>query len=70
MDGVPVAVTCRALRRARRAYYRWLDRPVTDAVLKEAYRANVLFDAHREDPEFDYRFPRSSPWSTRPNSPS
>ncbi len=23
---------------------------------EEAYRANALFDAHREDPEFGYRF--------------
>ncbi|MBM9624092.1 hypothetical protein ACFQ60_02760 [Streptomyces zhihengii] len=26
------------------------------AVLTQAYRANALFDAHREDPEFGYRF--------------
>ncbi|ORB87143.1 transposase [Mycobacterium kansasii] len=30
--------------------------PVTDAELVEAYRANALFDAHRDDPEFGYRF--------------
>jgi hypothetical protein len=29
---------------------------VTDAELTEAYLANALFDAHRDDPEFDYRF--------------
>ncbi|MGW7529867.1 IS3 family transposase [Streptomyces sp. NPDC054783] len=54
--GVPVTVTCRVLKLARQPYYRWLDRPVTDAVLEEAYRANALFEAHREDPEFGYRF--------------
>ncbi|WP_328982850.1 transposase [Streptomyces mirabilis] len=54
--GVPVTVTCRVLKLARQPYYRWLDRPVTTAVLEEAYRANALFDAHREDPEFGYRF--------------
>ncbi|WTI41946.1 IS3 family transposase [Streptomyces sp. NBC_00589] len=54
--GVPVTVTCRVLRLARQPYYRWLDRPVTDAVLEEAYRANALFDAHGDDPEFGYRF--------------
>ncbi|MFJ8028899.1 IS3 family transposase [Streptomyces sp. NPDC096311] len=53
---VPVTVTCRVLKLARQPYYRWLDRPVTTAVLEEAYRANALFDAHREDPEFGYRF--------------
>ena len=53
---VPVAVTCRVLRLARQPYYRWLEAPVADAELEEAYRANALFDAHRDDPEFGYRF--------------
>ncbi|MFF4283627.1 DDE-type integrase/transposase/recombinase [Streptomyces kronopolitis] len=53
---MPVTVACRVLKLARQPYYRWLDQPVTDAVLEEAYRANALFDAHREDPEFGYRF--------------
>ena len=55
-DGIPVAVTCRVLKLARQPYYRWLANPVTDAELAEAYRANALFDAHRDDPEFGYRF--------------
>lgn len=55
-DGTPVSVTCRVLKLARQPYYRWLDKPVADAVLAEAYRANALFDAHGEDPEFGYRF--------------
>ncbi len=55
-DGTPVTVTCRVLKLARQPYYRWLDKPVTDAVLEEAYRAKALFDAHRDDPEFGYRF--------------
>ncbi|THA29825.1 IS3 family transposase [Streptomyces sp. A1547] len=55
-DGVPLTVTCRVLKLARQPYYRWLDKPVADAVLEEAYRANALFGAHREDPEFGYRF--------------
>ncbi|MFG2987603.1 IS3 family transposase, partial [Streptomyces sp. NPDC048258] len=54
-DGVPVTVTCRVLKLARQPYYRWLDQPVGEAVLAEAYRANALFGAHREDPEFGYR---------------
>ncbi|MFE0700598.1 IS3 family transposase [Streptomyces sp. NPDC058872] len=53
---VPVAVTCRVPGLARQPYYRWLDRPVTDAELSEAYRADALFDAHRDDPEFGHRF--------------
>ncbi|MFQ6332178.1 IS3 family transposase [Nocardia sp. CWNU-33] len=55
-DGIPVAVTCRVLQMARQPYYRWLPEPVTGAELEQAYRADALFDAHREDPEFGYRF--------------
>lgn len=55
-DGIPVAMTCRVLKIARQPYYRWLTNPVTDAELRVAYRANALFDAHRDDPEFGYRF--------------
>ncbi|HJC28169.1 MAG TPA: IS3 family transposase [Candidatus Dietzia intestinipullorum] len=55
-DGIPVTVTCRVLKLARQPYYRWLAAPVTDAELEEAYRANALFDAHTDDPEFGYRF--------------
>lgn len=49
-------MTCRVLNIARQPYYRWLTDPVTNAELEQAYRANALFDAHREDPEFGYRF--------------
>jgi transposase InsO family protein len=55
-DGIPVTVTCRVLKIARQPYYRRLAKPVTDAELTAAYRANALFDAHRDDPEFGYRF--------------
>ncbi|MBO4206443.1 DDE-type integrase/transposase/recombinase [Micromonospora echinofusca] len=55
-DGIPVAVTCRVLKIARQPYYRWLARPVTGTDEVAAYRANALFDAHRDDPEFGYRF--------------
>ena len=44
------------LKIARQPYYRWLASPVTDAELTAAHRANALFDAHRDDPEFGYRF--------------
>ena len=53
---VPVAVTCRVLNLARQPYYRWLARPATDTELEQAYRANALFDAHHDDPEFGHRF--------------
>ena len=56
VDWIPVTVTCRVLNIARQPYYRWLQSPVTDAEIVEAYRANALFDAHKDDPEFGYRF--------------
>jgi transposase InsO family protein len=56
VDGIPVTVTCRVLKIARQPYYRWLACPVTDVEWNEAHLANALFDAHRDDPEFGYRF--------------
>ena len=55
-DGIPVTVSCRVLKLARAAYYRWLNTPFTDGQLDEAWLANAIFDAHRDDPEFGYRF--------------
>ena len=55
-DGVPVVVSCRVLGLARQPYYRWLEQPFTDDQLDEAWLANAIFDAHRDDPEFGYRF--------------
>ncbi|WP_157561384.1 hypothetical protein [Mycobacterium sp. E802] len=55
-DGIPMAVTCRVLELARQPYYRWLADPINDSELVEAYRANALFDAHRQDPKFGYRY--------------
>jgi transposase InsO family protein len=56
VDGIPVTVTCRVLKISRQPYYRWLADPVTDSEWREAHLANALFDAHRDDPEFGYRF--------------
>lgn len=53
--GIPVAVTCRVLKLSRQPYYRWLANPIADSEVVEAYRANALFDAHRDDPEFGHR---------------
>lgn len=55
-DGIPVAVSLRVLGLARAPYYRWLAEPVTQTEWDQAHRANALFDAHREDPEFGYRY--------------
>ncbi len=41
---------------ARQPYHRRRAHPITDAELAQAYRATALFDAHRDDPEFGYRF--------------
>ncbi|WP_264057615.1 hypothetical protein [Mycolicibacterium frederiksbergense] len=49
-------MTCRVLKLARQPYYRWRANPITDAEVIEAYRANALFDAHNDDPEFGYRY--------------
>ncbi|GAB3086243.1 hypothetical protein GCM10027186_53610 [Micromonospora schwarzwaldensis] len=64
-DGIPVAVTCRVLNIAGQPYYRWLARSVTDAELAAACRADALFDAHRDDPEFGY-----GAWPMRPALPA
>ncbi|GEM_PF-91958 len=56
VDGIPIAVACRVLKLARQPYYRWLADPITNAELVQACRANALFDAHSDDPEFGYRF--------------
>ncbi|WP_369062270.1 IS3 family transposase [Kocuria rhizophila] len=55
-DNIPVAVSLRVLKLSRQPYYRWRHQQVTTAELTEAYRANALLDAHRDDPEFGYRF--------------
>ncbi|MGR7023998.1 hypothetical protein [Geodermatophilus sp. URMC 62] len=39
----------------RKPHYRWLAAPTTTSGLTQAHRANALFDAHRDDPEFGYR---------------
>ena len=53
---VPVSVACRVLKLCRAQYYRWLAAPVTASELVWAHRANALFDAHRDDPAFGYRY--------------
>ena len=55
-DGIPGAVACRVLKLARQPHHRWRKHPVGGAVWVRAHRVNTLVDAHREDPEFGYRF--------------
>ena len=54
--GVSVVVACRVLKIAREPYYRWKTSPVAEATWLAAHRTNALVDAHREDPQFGYRF--------------
>lgn len=65
VDGIPVTVTCRVLKIARQPYYRWLANPVTPSELEEAYRADALFDAHRDDPSA-----ATGSWPMRPATPA
>jgi putative transposase len=43
------------LKLARQPYYRWFAAAVGPRELARAYRADAVFDAHVDDPEFGYR---------------
>ena len=53
--GIPVTVARGTLKLSRQPYYRWLANPIMPSEVVEAYRANAIFDAHRDDPEFGHR---------------
>lgn len=55
-DGIPVKLSCRVLGFSRQAYYKWAAAPVSDRELSDAHAANAVLEAHRDDPEFGYRF--------------
>ena len=55
VSGIPVTVTCRVLKLSRQPYYRWMVDPVAGSEVVQAYRANALFGAHQDDPEFGHR---------------
>ena len=55
-EGVPVRLTCGVLGFSPQAYYKWLAQPVTEREWVDAHTINALLDAHRDDPEFGYRF--------------
>lgn len=56
-DGNTVSVPLRALKLSRQPCYRWFKHQVTEAELVGAYRANTLFDAHLDDPEYGVSLP-------------
>ena len=47
--GIPVTVSFRVVKLSRRPYFRWLADLVTASEVVQAYRANALSDAHRND---------------------
>ena len=55
-DGIPVAVTCRALGFSKQAFYAWKKRPVSQRDWDEAHLINAALDIHHDDPAFGYRF--------------
>ena len=55
-EGIPVRLTCGVLGFTPQAFYKWNARPVSDRDLDDAYLTNALVDAHRDEPEFGYRF--------------
>ena len=55
-EGIPVRLTCGVLGFSTQAFYKWLRRPCSDRDLDDAYVTNQIIDAHRDDPEFGYRF--------------
>lgn len=55
-EGIPVAVTCEVLGFSRQAFYKWQNLPVSDRDWDDAHLVNAIVDAHRDDPEFGYRF--------------
>lgn len=56
VDGVPVVVMRRRLKRACEPYGRRSTKPVTDVELTATSRVNALFGAHRGEPAPQYPF--------------
>ena len=55
-EGIPVRLTCEVLGFSPQAFYKWRANPVSDRDLDDAHLINELVDAHKDDPEFGYRF--------------
>ncbi len=51
-----MSLTCGVLGFARQSYYEWLAEPISQRDWDDAHLANELFDLHRDDPPFGYRF--------------
>ena len=58
-EGIPVAVTCRALKFSEQGYFRWLRTPCSRRDFDNAYLTNAAVRREdRDDPAFGYRFVR------------
>jgi putative transposase len=55
-EGIPVAVTCRALGFSKQAFYQWKRSPVSAKDWADAHLINTALDIHHDDPAFGYRF--------------
>ena len=55
-EGFPVALTCGVLGFTRQSFYEWQAQPICQRDWEDAHLANELFDLHRDDPPFGYRF--------------
>jgi transposase InsO family protein len=55
-DNIPVVLSCGVLGFSPQAYYKWLNAPVCQRDLDDAYLTNAIVDVHADDPEFGYRF--------------
>jgi transposase InsO family protein len=55
-EKVPVRLICGTLGFSPQAYYKWRVGPISDRDWHDAHTINALVDAHRDDPEFGYRF--------------
>ncbi|MDA8282479.1 MAG: hypothetical protein M0Z42_04075 [Actinomycetota bacterium] len=55
-EGLSVSLTCRVLGLARESFYESDVTPFSKRAWQDAHLANELFDLHRDDPPFGYRF--------------
>lgn len=73
-DAIPVKLSCRVLGFSRQAYHAWLASPVSDHERSDTHAANVVLDAHVDDPGSpatgspSRRAPPQGPAGVRPSS--
>ena len=55
-EGFHVSLTCGVLGFSRQAFFKWEKCPISRRDWENAHLANELFDLHKDDPPFGYRF--------------